>query len=78
MAPERFSPRRYRCTFCGLELRAWLHVAKRPEASMRLDHLGQHHPEEVGLYLARMAAGEDIAATAAECYEEVEDQDGAS
>jgi hypothetical protein len=42
---------RYRCRFCGRELPAWLPVAKRPESSMLLYHLGQHHLEVVGLYL---------------------------
>jgi hypothetical protein len=34
-------------------------------------HLGQHHPTEVGPYLARMRI-EDITAVAAETYEVVE------
>jgi hypothetical protein len=46
--------KRYRCRYCGALLPAWLPVVKRPEASMLLYHLGQHHPEEVGLYLKRM------------------------
>ena len=35
-------------------LPAWLPVAKRPEASMLLYHLGQRHPDQVGPYLERM------------------------
>jgi hypothetical protein len=47
--------KRYRCRYCGAMLPAWLPVPKRPESSMRLYHLGQHHPEEVvGPYLRRM------------------------
>jgi hypothetical protein len=42
---------RYRCCFCGRELPSWLPVAKRPESSMLLYHLGQHHMEAAGLYL---------------------------
>ena len=71
MAPQRVS-RRYRCRYCGLELPARLPVAKRPEASMRLYHLGQHHPEEVGPYLRRMET-ECIDAVLSELFEMVED-----
>jgi hypothetical protein len=65
--------KRDRCRFCGLELRAWLPVAKRPEASMLLYHLGQHHPDQVGPYLERMRT-ECISTMAAEAYEVVEDE----
>jgi hypothetical protein len=51
---------RYRCRFCGVLLPAWLPVAQRPEASMRLYHL-QRHLDQAGPYLQRLAAGEDIA-----------------
>jgi hypothetical protein len=50
MTPPR---QRYRCRWCGLELPAWLPVAKRPEGARRLYRLGQHHPGQVGPYLAR-------------------------
>ena len=40
--------KRYRCRFCGASLPAWLPVAKRPEGSMLLYHLGQQHPNQVG------------------------------
>ena len=43
--------KRYRCRFCGLELSAWLPVAKRSEASMRRDHLGQHHLQAIASQL---------------------------
>jgi hypothetical protein len=56
--------KRYRCRYCGLELLAWLLVAKRPERSLLLHHLSQSHPDQVGPYLARMAT-EDIAPLAA-------------
>jgi hypothetical protein len=45
--------KRYRCRFCGLELPAWLPVAKRPEGSMLLYHLGQRHLDQAGPYLAQ-------------------------
>jgi hypothetical protein len=49
------SPRpRYRCRFCGALLPAWLPVVKRPEGSMLLYHLGQHHLAEAAPYLQRM------------------------
>jgi hypothetical protein len=37
--------KRYRCRFCGVVLPAWLPVAKRPESSMLLYHLGQRRME---------------------------------
>jgi hypothetical protein len=63
--------RRYRCRFCGLDLPAWLPVAKRPNGAMLLGHLGQDHPDQMGPYLERMRT-EDIATVAAEAYEVVE------
>jgi hypothetical protein len=45
---------------------------------MLLYHSSQHHPDQVKPYLDKMAAGADIADTAAETYEVVEDQDRAS
>jgi hypothetical protein len=65
--------KRFNCCFCGRVLKAWLPVAKRPDGAMRLGHLSQSHPEEVGPYLRRMAAGEDIATVAAEAFEVVEE-----
>ena len=62
--------KRYRCRFCGLELPAWLPVAKRPDGAMRLEHLGQRHTDQVGPYLERMRT-EDIATVAAEVFEVV-------
>jgi hypothetical protein len=47
--------KRYRCRFCGRDLPAWLPVPKRPEASMRLHHLSQRHPEELRPDLVRLA-----------------------
>ena len=41
---------------------------------MLLYHLGQHHPEEVGPYLERLAT-ECISTVAAEAYEVVEEDD---
>ena len=61
--------KRYRCRYCGAILPAWLPVAKRPEGSMLLYHLSQQHPDEVGPYLDRMAADEDIGTVAAEACE---------
>jgi hypothetical protein len=63
--------KRYRCRYCGTVLRAWLPVAKRPESSMLLYHLGQHHLEVVGPYLGRMET-ECIDAVLRELFEVVE------
>jgi hypothetical protein len=49
--------KRFKCRSCSTLLPAWLPVAKRPEGSMLLYHLGQHHLEEVGPYLQRMETG---------------------
>jgi hypothetical protein len=65
--------RRYRCRFCNCILPAWLPVAKRPDGAMLLYHLSQHHPDQVGPYLERMAT-EDIATVAVEAYEAVEEE----
>ena len=62
----------YRCRSCGAILPAWLPVAKRPEGSMLLYHLGQNHPDHVGPYLERMRT-ECIATVAAEAFELVEE-----
>jgi hypothetical protein len=64
--------KRYRCTYCGRELPAWLPVPKRPNGAMLLGHLSQQHPAEIGHYLDRMRA-EDIATVAAEAYEVMEE-----
>jgi hypothetical protein len=75
-----FSPRRngliipqkqYRCRYCGHLLPAWLPVAKRPESSMLLHHLGDLHPEQAGPYLRRMER-EPIDAVLMEVYELVD------
>jgi hypothetical protein len=63
--------RRYRCRYCGALLPAWLPVAKRPESSMLLYHLGQHHLEAAGLYLQRMEV-ESIDRVLGELFEVVE------
>jgi hypothetical protein len=62
---------RDRCRFCGLKLNAWLPVAKRPESSMLLYHLGQHHLESVGPYLTYMET-ECINRVLVEIFEVVE------
>jgi hypothetical protein len=41
MSPSK----RLKCRSCGQVLPAWLPVAKRPEGSMLLYHLSQHHPD---------------------------------
>ena len=64
---------RHRCRFCGVVLPAWLPVAKRPESSMLLYHLGQHHLEAIGPYLRRMET-EPIAAVLMDVYEAVEEE----
>jgi hypothetical protein len=62
---------RYRCTFCGALLSAWLPVAQRPNGAMLLQHLSARHWEELQPYLARMET-ECIATVAAEAFEVVE------
>jgi hypothetical protein len=62
--------RRYRCRYCGAELPAWLPVAKRPDGALLLGHLAQRHPLEIKPYLARIAAGADIAETVVEVFDE--------
>jgi hypothetical protein len=69
MTPPRT---RYRCRFCGALLPAWLPVAKRPEASMLLYHLSQHHLKEAGPYLQRMET-ECIDRVLSELFEAVEE-----
>jgi hypothetical protein len=64
--------RRYRCRYCQAILPAALPVTQEPNGAMLLNHLSAMHAEELRPYLARMAAGEDIADTAAEAYEVVE------
>jgi hypothetical protein len=63
--------KRYSCRYCGTVFRAWLPVAKRPESSMLIYHLGQHHLEAVGPYLRRMET-ECIDAVLSELFEVVE------
>jgi hypothetical protein len=46
---------------------------RRPNGALLLGHLSQDHPGELRPYLARMAAGADIASVAAEAYELVEE-----
>jgi hypothetical protein len=77
MAPARRSRKRYRCRYCGLLFNAWLPWAKAPSGVLLFGHLSQH-PDQIGPYLRRIEAGEDIATVAAEAYEVVEDQDEAS
>ena len=67
------SRRRYRCRFCSCILPAWLPVAKRPEASMLLYHLGQQHPDQVGAYLDQMRGTEDIGEVSARAFEVIEE-----
>jgi hypothetical protein len=44
----------------GAVFQGWLSVAKRSEGSILLSHLGQHHPDQVGVYLDQMRGSEDI------------------
>jgi hypothetical protein len=62
--------RRYRWT-----LPAALPVTQAPNGAMRLNHLSAMHRDQVGRYLRCMAAGEDIATVAAECYEVEENRE---
>jgi hypothetical protein len=47
-------PKRDRCRLCGPLWPAWLPVARRPDSSMLLHHLGDRHPDQAGPYLRRM------------------------
>jgi len=64
--------RRYCCRYCRYDFPAWLPVAQRPDGAMLLNHLSAMHPDQVGPYLRRIEAGEDIATVAAEAYEVIE------
>jgi hypothetical protein len=64
--------KRYRRRYCGTLLPAWLPVAKRPEGSMLLYHLGQQHLDQLRPYLARMKT-ECIDRVVLELYEVVEE-----
>ena len=66
------SRRRYRCRYCGVTLNAWLPWAKAPNGALLFGHLGQDHPDQVGLYLERIRT-EDITTGAAAAYAMVED-----
>jgi hypothetical protein len=48
-------------------------AAKRPNGAMRLHHLSDWYPSEVGPYVERMRT-EDIATVAAKAYEVVESE----
>lgn len=66
---------RYRCRFCGLELPAWLPVAKAPNGAMLLMHLSPRHRAEMPVKrLLERIRTEDIAETAAEAFEVVEEE----
>jgi hypothetical protein len=66
------SNRRYRCRSCGPRCHAWRPWAKAPNGVLLFGHLSLHHADQVGPYLRRIEAGEDIATVAAEAYEVVE------
>jgi hypothetical protein len=69
--------KRYRCRYCGVSF-AGLPVTQEPNGATLSHRLSYHHPDQVGPYLQRLEAGEDIADTAAEAYEVIEGQDGTS
>ena len=67
------SRRRYRCRYCGVHPARLAPVGQGPERrNPALPPRPQHHPDQVGPYLERMAT-EYIATVAAEAYEVVED-----
>jgi hypothetical protein len=70
--------RRYRCRYCGLRFNAWRPWARAPNGVLLFGYLRLHHADQMGPYRARLDAGEDLTAVAAEAYEVVEDQDEAS
>jgi hypothetical protein len=63
--------KRYRCRYCGLRFNAWRPWAKAPSGVLLFGHLSQH-PDQIGPYLRRIEAGEDISAVAAEACEVIE------
>jgi hypothetical protein len=56
--------KRYRCRYCGYDFPAALPVTHEPNGALLLNHLAAMHRGELRPYLARMAAGEDIARVA--------------
>jgi hypothetical protein len=64
---------RFKCRACGLVLPAWIQVLKELDGAMLLQHLGQHHPTEVGRYLDQMRGSEDIAEVAIQAFEVIEE-----
>jgi hypothetical protein len=73
MAPSHPPQKRYRCTYCGTILPAWLPMAREVNGAMLLHHLTQQHPAEARAYLARMHRTEDISPVAAEAFEMIEE-----
>jgi hypothetical protein len=65
--------KRDRCRHCRHDFPAWLPWAKAPNGVLLFGHLSQHHPDRMGPYRARLAAGEDITTVAAEAYDVVEE-----
>jgi hypothetical protein len=64
---------RFTCRVRGPVLPAWLPVAMQPKGAMLIHHLGQGHPDQVGLYLDRMHRAEGIWAVVVEAFEVVQD-----
>jgi hypothetical protein len=50
--------KRYRCTFCGETLNAYLPWAQAPNSALLLGHLGQQHMDQLRPYLKRMETEE--------------------
>jgi hypothetical protein len=46
--------KRFKCKFCGLELRAYLPWAKAPNSALLLGNLSQQHMNQLRPYLTRM------------------------
>jgi hypothetical protein len=63
MTPQQ-AHRHYRCRVCGMTLPVCLPVLQKPDGAMRLGHLSQQHPTELGPFLERRRP-EDIATVAA-------------
>ena len=63
--------KRYRCRSCGVDFPAAWPVTHAPNGALRLQHLAARPRDQVGPYLRRLEAGADIAAVAAEAYEQI-------
>jgi hypothetical protein len=64
-----------RCRFCSQRRNAWLPVPQAPDGAMRLGHLSQHHPDQVGRSLVPLHTTEDLAPMALRAFEGIREYD---